>query len=255
MDTYSKPTSYLFLCNLYQINIETLWTGISLLNAKLFLICSVYRPPSASSDWIDAFEEELSIAHTTGLELILMGDFNIDITHSMSNKWLNLIQFFDFTQLVTSPTRDTQFSSTIINHVYTSNPENITETAVPYYAISVHFPVCLSRKVNAEISKPEHIDTSYRCFKRFDETLFLNDLSSCLEYFKSDWESVDEDFAALHSVLIQCLDRHAPIKHKRVNSSRLPVWYVPEIGEARKLRDKFKRLNKWPEYKKVQKQN
>ena len=30
----------------------------------------------------------------------------------------------------------------------------------------------------------------------------------------------------------------------------LPVWYVPEIGEARKLRDKFKRLNEWPEYKK-----
>ena len=46
------------------------------------------------------------------------------------------------------------------------------------------------------------------------------------------------------------LYRHAPIKHKRVKSSHLPVWYVPEIGEASKLRDKFKRLNEWPEYKK-----
>ena len=68
-------------------------------------------------------------------------------------------------------------------------------------------------------------------------------------YFKYDRESVDEDFAAWHSVLIQCLDRQAPIKHKRVKSSYLPVWYVPEIGEASKLRDKFKRLNEWPEYK------
>ena len=80
--------------------------------------------------------------------------------------------------------------------------------------------------------------------------MFLNDLSSCLEYFKSDRESVDEDFAAWHSVIKQCLARHAPIKHKRVKSSRLSVWYVPEIGRARKLRDKFKRLNEWPEYKK-----
>ena len=63
-------------------NIETLWTEVSLLNAKPFLICSVYSPPTASSDWIDAFEEELSIAQTTGLEFILMGDFNIDITHT-----------------------------------------------------------------------------------------------------------------------------------------------------------------------------
>ena len=100
------------------------------------------------------------------------------------------------------------------------------------------------------ISKPEHITTSYRCFKKVDETLFLNDLASCLEYFKSDQESVDEDFAARHSVPIQYLDRHAPIKHKRVKSYHLPVWYVPEIGEARKLRDKFKHLNEWPEYEK-----
>ena len=156
---------------------------------------------------------------------------------------MNLIQLFDLTQLVTSPTRVTQSSSTIIDHVYTSNPENITEIFVPYYTISDYFPVCLSRKVNAKISKPEHITTSYRCFKKFDETLFLNDLSSCLEYFKSDRESVDEDFATWHSVLIQCFDRHGHIKHKQVKSSRLPIKYVPEIGEARKLRDKFKRLN------------
>ena len=92
------------------------------------------------------------------------------------------------------------------------------------YAISDPFPVCLSGKVNAKISKPEHFTSSYRCFKKFDETLFLNDLSSCHEYFKYDRESVDEDFAAWHSVLIQYLDRHAPIKNKRVKSSRLPVW-------------------------------
>ena len=60
---------------------ETLWTEVYLLNAEPFLICSVYRPPSASLNWIDAFEEELSIAQTTGLEFILMDDFNIDITH------------------------------------------------------------------------------------------------------------------------------------------------------------------------------
>ena len=62
-------------------------------HAKPFLICSVYRPPRASSDWI---EEELSNARTTGLELILMGDFNIDITHSMNNKCIHLIQIFGY---------------------------------------------------------------------------------------------------------------------------------------------------------------
>ena len=54
---------------------------------------------------------------------------------------------------------------------------------------------------------------------------------------------------------IQCLDGHALIKDKRVKSSRLPVWYVPKIGEALKLRDKFKCLNEWPEYKKYRNKN
>ena len=137
-----------------------------------------------------------------------MGGFNIDITHSINDKWMNRIQLYVLTQLVNSTTRVTQSSSTIIDQVYTSNPENITETFVPYYAISDHFPVCLSRKVNAKISKPEHSTASYRCFKKLMK----------LEYFKSDRESVDEDFAAWHSVVIQCLDRHAPIKHKRPRS-------------------------------------
>ena len=160
---------------------------------KPFFDSRVYHPLSASSDWIDAFEEELSISQTTGLEFILMGDFNIDITHSMNKKLMDIIQLFDLTQLITSLTRVTKSSSTIIDHVYTSNPENITETFVPFYAISDHFQVCLSRKVNAKISKlnisPPLIAVSSL---KFDETLFLNDFSSCLEYFKSDWESVDK---------------------------------------------------------------
>ena len=66
-----------------------------------------YQATSASSGWIDAFEEELSIAQTIGLEFLLIGDFHINITHSMNNKWMNLIQLFDLTQLVTSHTRVT----------------------------------------------------------------------------------------------------------------------------------------------------
>ena len=55
-------------------NIETLWVEITLLNAKPFLIFTVNRPPSASSEWKGLFEEELSIAQITDLEIILMVD-------------------------------------------------------------------------------------------------------------------------------------------------------------------------------------
>ena len=190
-------------------NIETLWAEVCLPTAKPFLICTVYRPPSAYSEWTDLFEAELSVAQASGLELILMGDFNIDITSSTNNKWMNLIQLFDLTQLISSPTRTAQSSSSIIDHVNTSNPEYITESFVPHYAFSDHFPVCFTRKVMSKISKNKHITTTYRCYKTFDENLFLTDLTRSLEHFEVNRKTVNEDLWELISVMIQCLDKLA----------------------------------------------
>ena len=58
---------------------ETFWSEVTLPKSKPFLLCTIYRPPNVNSDWIDAFEEEMSIAQTTSLEIIVMGDPNIDL--------------------------------------------------------------------------------------------------------------------------------------------------------------------------------
>ena len=98
--------------------LETIWAEITLPNSKPFLICTAYRPPNATSSWIDPLEEELSAAQTTGLEIILMGDINIDLHICSNNKWLHLIQLFDLTQLVTDFTRITSSTATIIYRSY-----------------------------------------------------------------------------------------------------------------------------------------
>ena len=232
--------------------IETLWTEVTLTNTKPFLICTLYRPPSATSEWIDLLEEELSVAQTTGLEMIIMGDLNIDFQACSNNKWLNLVQLFDLTQLVTKPTRITQYSSTLIDHVYTTNPENISECYVPSYSISDHFPVCFSRKTNCKISKNEHITTTYRSFKNFNETHFLQDLATDLGSFSDilvDSDINEACFTWIKTIQHQ-LDHHAPVKSRRVKHKRLPEWSNQEILTTRKLRDISKRHGNWPDYKK-----
>ena len=229
-----------------------MWTEVTLTNTKPFLICTLYRPPSATSEWIDLLEEELSVAQTTGLEMIIMGDFNIDFQACSNNKWLNLVQLFDLTQLVTKPTRITQYSSTLIDHVYTTNPENISECYVPSYSISDHFPVCFSRKTNCKISKNEHITTTYRSFKNFNETHFFQDLATDLGSFSDilvDSDINEACFAWIKTIQHQ-LDHHAPVKSRRVKHKRLPEWSNQEILTTRKLRDISKRHGNWPDYKK-----
>ena len=248
---YRKSINCKRKCDLEISNIETLWAEIALPNSKPFLICSVYRPPSSTSDWIDLFEEELSIAQTTGLEVIVMGDFNIDLSINTNRKWLNLIELFDLSQLISEPTRVTEKSSTTIDHVYTSHPENISESFVSHYSISDHFPVCFSRKINNKISKSDHITTSYRSFKTFNEDAFINDLSGDLNRFTVGPQSdINDDLMIWYSIFLKHLDHHAPYKTKRVKSKKLPDWYNDEIALTRKKRDACKQRQSWAEYKK-----
>ena len=231
-------------------SLETIWAEIELPNARPFLVCTAYRPPSALSEWIDLFEEELSIAQATGLEYIVMGDFNIDLHTCTNTKWLNMIQLFDLYQLITESTRITPTTSTLTDHVYTTAQANITESFVSDLSISDHLPVCVTRRVSSKISKKEHISASYRSFKHFDEDLFLQELTTDLETFHPHHLNVDDDFVLWFSLILKHLNIHAPIKTKRVKTKRLPYWFTPEIAEIQKRRDTSKRLKRWDDYRK-----
>ena len=154
-------------------NTETLWSEVTLPKSNPFLLCTIYRPPNVNSNWIDAFEEELSIAQTTGLEIIVMGDLNIDLLNCSNRKWLSLIQLFDLKQLISDPTRIRNKTSTLTDHLHCSNPENISDCLVSHYSISDHFPICFSRKINSKVKKTTYTSPSYRCFKNFNKELFF----------------------------------------------------------------------------------
>lgn len=231
-------------------NLETIWAEIELPNAKPFLLCTVYRPPNVLNEWVDLFEEELSIAQTSGLELILMGDFNIDLKARISNKWMNLINLFDLTQLVTEPTRITETTATLIDHVYTTHPENIGQCVTSSLSLSDHFPICFCRKINSKIPKDKHITTTYRSFKQFDENRFISDVSNDLNTFVADKFNIDDDFSIWYSLILNNLNNKAPIKSKRVKHKRMPEWFTPDITRMQALRDKCKRLKQWGDYKK-----
>ena len=78
--------------------------------------------------------------------------------------------------------------------------------------------------------------------------IFLSDLDTDLERFVANRHTVDEDFVALHSIIMKHLDKHAPVKRRRVKCNRLPEWYTSVIGLTRIQRDKCKRQKRWSQY-------
>ena len=81
------------------------------------------------------------------------------------------------------------------------------------------------------------MSTSYRCFKHFNESLFLYDLGSDLESFSLSNSNVDDDSTDWFSTIQKQLDKHVPIKTRRVKTQRLPEWCTPEKVTARRMRD------------------
>ena len=170
-----------------------------------------------------------------------MGDFYIDFNKNMNKKWWNLIELFDLSQLVSEPTQVSETSSTTIDHIYTSHPENIIEHFVPLFSISDHYPICFTRKICNKMRKNDHITTRYRCFKRFSEESFITDLSCDLESFLLDRSDIDYDISVWYGIILKHLDHHAPYKTSRVKTNKLPQWHNQDITLARRKRDSFKR--------------
>jgi len=136
-------------------NIESLWLEFKLFNTKPILLCYSYRPPSSKVEWVDLFSVSLDRSFNENKETIVLGDFNFDLLKSCINSkpWLQLMESLNFTQLVTSPTRITDRTSTLIDHVFTNKPQNITEINIPSYALSDHFPVAITRKCSHNMVK------------------------------------------------------------------------------------------------------
>ena len=101
---------------------------------------SVYRPLSAKSEWIDFFSEQIDKSLTESEEIYIMGDINIDAKNGLitNNCWMQVTELNDLHQIITSCTRITAHSETLIDHVYTSCPQHIVESFVPQLAISDH---------------------------------------------------------------------------------------------------------------------
>lgn len=93
-----------------------------------------------------------------------------------------------------SATRVTAHSSTLIDHVYTNQPDMISECLVPAIALSDHYPACFTRKMTIRVKKHNHNSIRHRSYIHFHETGFLEDSSKEIEKFKCSQENSNFNF-------------------------------------------------------------
>jgi len=159
-----------------------------------------------------------------------------------NTKWSTLIADYKLTHLITHPTRATKVSSSTIDHLYTHHSENVLEIVS---SNPIAFTVDTVNIVN-DNNKVKTI--TYTCYKTFQEQHFMNDSS---KYFHvlDNLNIIGEQHISLETILCTTIDRHAPIKTKRVKHVHTPTWLTDEIILALHKRDKLYKQGKLEEYK------
>lgn len=241
-------------------SIECIWLELRPYQQLPILVGFIYRNGKSNATWDDDFIQMMTKVNSLRRRVVLMGDFNIDLMVPQP-EWISCTKMVDFTQLITEPTRIQKYTSkktnrswvtsTLIDHIYTNNTDMISASSTSNVCVSDHKPLIC--KLTCKLPKRKnkgHTYVQYRCFKKFDQSHFISDLLST--NFSQINDCPDANIAASKwlSLFLTVINKHLPLRRRRVKNSTFPEWMTIEIRQAMRVRDDFKKNKLFAEYKK-----
>ena len=150
-----------------------------------------------------------------------MGDFNIDMK-SKSLGYDKLDEFcdlFNLTNLIKSEICFTKIHKSLIDLFLTNTPLSFQETHVSETGLSdYHKLIKTFFKTNFSCLRPKVL--SYRHYKNFMESKFLNDLNKTIISFEN--ENPNQSYNILSNRFLEVDNVHAPLKTKIVGGNDVP---------------------------------
>ena len=148
------------------INFECLCIEIMFHVNKRLTICNIYRPPSAPVDMNNILS---TINSLKCIEIICLGDFNINWLHRSSSSIRNLVSNAQLAQIISEPTRVDERSSTLLDWILVSHPDRITFSGVLADSFSDHSVVFCVWKIKLPKLPPKFIKLRQTKHMNIDE--------------------------------------------------------------------------------------
>ena len=231
-------------------------------NLKNIIVGCIYKHPKANIEkFTEQLEELLGQLNQGKYDIYLLGDFNIDFLkydqHQSTEKYLDMLYSYNIIPIITKPTRITNHTKTLIDHIYTNTSILHITAGIGLLDISDHLPVfCI-----ANIAPKQNNEKMYcRDYKNFNKEIYLNDMRSIA------WSSLLSENGDLNQSTINVLNtiktlvnNHAPLK--QVSRSKRKQFTKPWItnGILKSIKTKQKmyhthfhsnNINKVIQYKK-----
>lgn len=241
----NPPGEFLFIkIGPKQNNENTIISG----NKKHLIIGNIYRSPSSNNckfiERLDCHLKKLDRHKNKTIHLV--GDFNVDLAkydkdfhcHDLINKMAE----YNFAQLISLPTRITDHTATIIDHVYTNQVHTQIKSFVITLDISDHLGTYVQFKTDLDYPQddatglPESL-SKFINFRKFNAAN-MDKFKGLIEH--ETWEAVDNVTSAdeKYEKFIEIYDKHynetfelqsARRKNQRKNPK---PWILPWLEDA-----------------------
>ena len=161
--------------------------------------------------------------------MVLMGDFNCDMLKPQpsvaTRELLTSTEELNMRQLISTPTRVTNHSASLIDLLFTTNPDIFSSVGTASVTGSDH------QMIYGECrDKLPFIPTvSYvRSFKRCDVEALLADLCDAPWQVIDAADDIDEKWSTWKTLFLSVIDRHAPLVKVRIKKNRSD-WLTANI--------------------------
>ena len=222
-------------------------------NQKSLIIGNIYRLPRQLNDditdFMKRFSDILSNFEDTTKEIMICGDFNIDLLRVRENSgvsdFLVKLQSHSFIPKITVPTRFSENRATLIDNFFCRASNNFSNSTagVLVNKISDHQPYFITLNNFSQTKPPPKLIQ----YVKYDQTAidkFKNELLNCAIMSKldtSEQANPDNNFEIFHKIIITAKEKCLPLKTMKFNKHKhkKEKWITRGIVNSIKFRDKL----------------
>ena len=242
---------------------EDLWINVDFPSRKIsYAFAVLYRHPCNNYNaFFETFNQNLQSLNRKRSKVAIFGDINIDLNSDpercLSSDYFLLLQSNGFVSLITKPTRITNTSSTIIDHILMNDSVSSLSSGVLTYTISDHYPIfCTIFNPFFKTSKKNHNIYTYRKLVSVNSDDFRDDLlSTLLPIYNNFKQSIragnftescfNECFIELMNALCKIINKHALIQKASRKQKRFlqKPWLTKSLIISIKNKQKLQRTH------------
>ena len=229
-------------CTVSNFNLETLFLSL-IIDSQHFTIATVYKPPQVDFPiFIEAWNFLINtLTSNQSRDLIICGDFNIDLFSNLSEPFQDAIFSQSFIPIINKPTRITDTSATLIDNILINNPSNFT-SGILLYDISDHLPIFIIRKhILMNNSNPNtFVKLNFREINLRTIDCMCAELQSRLSELDFNTNDVNISLNSLENLIFELYYRFCPIKTKTISIKQYSKpWITREILHNVKKRQAY----------------